>query len=120
MNIRGVILDADGKAVGEHFKVTDVPANQVHFNLEFNFKKNQFFVIYNDFRDDVSSVYGVIIDDTGAAVKEEFLISNAAGHQVNPVAGHKPRRMIPILSTGRISGLRMAVTASPPLKRSIT
>ncbi len=90
-NIRGVILDADGRAVGGHFKVTDVPANQFHFTMAFNFRRNQFFITYNDFRDDVSSVYGVIIDDTGAAVKEEFLISNAAGHQVNPVACYNPQ-----------------------------
>jgi hypothetical protein len=47
-NIQGVILDADGKAVGEHFKVTDVPANQMHYTMAFNSKRNQFFVTYND------------------------------------------------------------------------
>jgi hypothetical protein len=90
-NIRGVILDADGRAVGEHFKVTDVPANQFHYTLAFNARRNQFFITYNDFRDDVSSVYGVIIDDTGTIMKKEFLISNAPGHQVNPVACYNPQ-----------------------------
>ena len=42
MNIRGVILDADGKAVGEHFKVTDVPANQFRYTMAFNSKKISF------------------------------------------------------------------------------
>ena len=84
-NIQGVILDADGKAVGEHFRVTDVPANQFHYTMAFNSKKNQFFITYNDGRNGASDVFGVILDDTGAVVKEEFVISNAVGHQVNPV-----------------------------------
>ena len=75
-NIRGVILDADGRAVGEHFKVTDVPANQFHYTMAFNSRRNQFFITYNDFRDDVSTVYGVIIDDTGA-VSERRICSSA-------------------------------------------
>ena len=90
-NIRGVILDADGKAVGEHFKVTDVPSNQFHYTMAFNSRKNQFFVTYNDYRNEVSDVYGVILDDTGKVVKKEFVISNAVGHQVNPVACYNPQ-----------------------------
>jgi uncharacterized protein YlbG (UPF0298 family) len=91
MNIRGVILDADGKAVGEHFKVTDVPANQFHYTMAFNSKKNQFFITYNDSRNGAGDVFGVILDDTGAVVKEEFVISNAVGHQVNPVVCYNPQ-----------------------------
>jgi len=91
MNIRGVILDANGKAVGEHFKVTDVPANQFHYTMAFNSKKNQFFITYNDNRNGVHDVFGVILDDTGAVVKEEFAISNAIGHQINPVVCYNPQ-----------------------------
>jgi uncharacterized protein YlbG (UPF0298 family) len=89
-NIQGVILDADGKAVGEHFKVTDVPSNQFHYTMAFNSKKNQFFITYNDSRNGASDAFGVILDDTGAVVKEEFPISNAVGHQVNPVVCYNP------------------------------
>jgi len=91
MNIRGVILDADGKAVGEHFKVTDVPANQFHYTMAFNSKKNQFFITYNDGRNGANDVFGVILDDTGTVVKEEFIISDAAGHQINPVVCYNPQ-----------------------------
>jgi hypothetical protein len=90
-NIKGVILDADGRAVGEHFKVTDVPANQLHYTMAFNSKKNQFFITYNDTRNGANDVFGVILDDTGAVVKEEFPISNAVGHQINPVACYNPQ-----------------------------
>jgi len=90
-NIRGVILDADGKAVGEHFKVTDVPSNQFHYTMAFNSKRNQFFITYNDSRNGPNNVFGVILDDTGAIVKEEFIISNAVGHQVNPVVCYNPK-----------------------------
>jgi hypothetical protein len=89
-NIRGIILDADGRAAGEQFKVTDVPANQFHYTAAFNSRRNQFLITYNDFRDDVGTAYGVIIDDTGRIVKGEFAISNAPGHQVNPVACYNP------------------------------
>jgi hypothetical protein len=87
-NIQGVILDADGKAVGEHFKVTDVPANQMHYTMAFNSKRNQFFVTYNDRRNGTNAVFG---DDTGAVVREEFAISDAVGHQINPVACYNPK-----------------------------
>ena len=90
-NIQGVILDADGKAVGEHFKVTDMPSNQFHYTMAFNSKRNQFFITYNDYRNEVSDAFGVIIDDTGAVVKEEFLLCNAVGHQINPVVCYNQR-----------------------------
>jgi len=89
-NIRGVILDANGKPVGDHFIVTDVPANQFHYTATFNSRRNQYLVTYNDFRDDVSSVYGVIIDAGGTVVRPEFLLCSAQGHQVNPVVCYNP------------------------------
>jgi hypothetical protein len=58
--------------------------------MAFNPRRNQFLITYNDFRDDVGTAYGIIIDDTGKVVKEEFAISNAPGHQVNPVACYNP------------------------------
>ncbi len=91
MNIRGVILDVDGKAVGEHFKVTDAPANQFHYTMAFNSQKNQFFITYNDNRNEVCDIFAVILDDTGTVLKEEFIISNAVGHQVNPVVCYNPQ-----------------------------
>ena len=90
-NLRGIILDGDGKAVGEHFKVTDVPANQFHYTMAFNSKQNQFFITYNDSRNESSDVFGVILSDTGTVVKKEFPISDAVGHQVNPVVCYNPQ-----------------------------
>ena len=90
MNIHGVILDADGQAVGESFKVTDVSASQFHYTMAFNSTKNQFLITYNDSRNGAGDVFGVIFDETGAKVKDEFVISHAAGHQVNPVACYNP------------------------------
>lgn len=90
-NIHGVILDEQGRAVGEHFRVVDAPANQFHYTMAFNSKQNQYLVTYNDFRDDISSAYGVILDDAGKIIKEEFIISDAAGHQVNPVVCYNPK-----------------------------
>jgi hypothetical protein len=90
-NIKGVILDADGKAVGDHFQVTNVPSNQFHYTMAFNSKKDQFLITCNDDRNGVNDVFGVILDNTGAVVKEDFAISNAVGHQVNPVVCYNPQ-----------------------------
>jgi hypothetical protein len=91
MNIRGAILDANGRAVGEHFKVTNGPSSQFHYTMAFNSVKNQFFITYNDSRNGAGDIFGVIIDDTGAVVKEEFVVSGAEGHQVNPVVCYNPQ-----------------------------
>ena len=91
MNIRGVILDADGKSLGASFKVTDVPANQFHYTMAFNSNRNQFFITYNDNRNGSHDVFAVILDDIGEVVKQEFRISNAPGHQINPVVCYNPR-----------------------------
>jgi len=76
--------------LGEQFIVTDVPANQFHYTAAFNSTRNQYLITYNDFRDEVSNAYAVIIDDTGNIVKEEFLLCSATGHQVNPVVCYNP------------------------------
>ena len=91
MNIRGVILDADGKSLGASFKVTDVPANQFHYTMAFNSNRNQFFVTYNDNRNGSHDVFAVILDDIGEVVKQEFRISTAPGHQINPVVCYNPQ-----------------------------
>jgi hypothetical protein len=90
-NIHGVILDEQGRAVREHFRIVDAPANQFHYTLAFNSTKDQYLVTYNDFRDEISSAYGVILDDCGKIIKEEFVISDAVGHQVNPVVCYNPK-----------------------------
>lgn len=90
LNIWGVILDADGKSMGGHFKVTDVPANQVHYNMAFNSNRNQFFITYNDNRNGANDVYGLILDVAGAVAIKEFSVNNAPGHQVNPVVCYNP------------------------------
>jgi len=89
-NIHGVILNAEGQPVGEHFRIVDAPANQFHYTMAFNSNKDQYLITYNDFRDDIGNAYGVILDDAGKIVKEEFTISNSVGHQVNPVVCYNP------------------------------
>ncbi len=107
-NIHGVILDEQGRAVGEHFRIVDAPANQFHYTMAFNSTKGQYFITYNDFRNEVSNAYGVILDDCGKVIKEEFVISDAVGHQVNPVACYNPRKILTLL-TGKISGHTVTV-----------
>ncbi|MEI6126407.1 MAG: hypothetical protein WCQ99_07625, partial [Pseudomonadota bacterium] len=62
-----------------------------HYTMAFNSKRNQFFITYNDSRNGANDIFGVILDDTGAIVKEEFIISKVAGHQVNPVVCYNPQ-----------------------------
>jgi len=88
MNIHGIILNSEGEAVGDSFRVTDVPANQFHYTFAFNTTRRQFFVTYNDSRNGISDVFGVILDETGNIVKEEFVINDSVGHQINPVVAY--------------------------------
>lgn len=89
-NLWGIILDTDGRALGNHFRVTKAPANQFHYNIAFNPRGSQFFIAYNDNRNGVNDIFGIILDETGSVVKKEFLISEAPGHQINPIVCYNP------------------------------
>ena len=90
MNIYGVILDANGKAVGEHFQITTA-GNQFHYTMALDSTKNQFFITYNDSRNGTGDIFGIILDETGAVVKKEFYINNSIGFQVNPFVCYNPQ-----------------------------
>lgn len=89
-NIHGVVLDAGGSPVGNHFRIVHAPANQFHYSMALNVNQNQYLITYNDYRNEISNIYGIILDSTGATVKDEFIICNAVGQQVNPVPCYNP------------------------------
>lgn len=84
-NVRGVMVDENGDVVVGPFKVTDVDAGQYHYTMAYNTTRREFLITYNDSRNGAGDIFGVILDDQGVIVKEEFVINNTVGHQVNPV-----------------------------------
>ncbi len=94
MNIRGVVIDSDGDIVVQEFRVTDVPANQFHYTMAFNSTDRQFIISYNDSRTGAGDIYAVILNETGAVVKAEFVVNSSIGHQVNPVVCYNSQNNI--------------------------
>jgi hypothetical protein len=90
-NVRGVLVDENGDVVVGPFKVTDVDAGQYHYTMAYNTTRREFLITYNDSRNGAGDIYGVILDDQGAIAKEEFVINNTVGHQVNPVVCYNPQ-----------------------------
>jgi hypothetical protein len=61
-----------------------------HVNIVFNTKKEEYLIVYNDNRNGDADIFGVIVDERGTIIKEDFAISNAAGNQINPYSCYNP------------------------------
>jgi len=91
-NIHGVILDAEGRSVCEQFRIVDAPANQFITPWLLILLKIQYFYYFTMISGMISVMLTVLfLDDTGKIVKDEFMISNSVGHQVNPVVCYNPK-----------------------------
>ncbi len=79
-------LDSAGNTTMEAFPLSEQLTKANHANIVFNSNRRQYLVVYNDSRYGTADIFGVIIDENGGIVKEDFAINTSAGQQMNAYA----------------------------------
>ncbi len=78
------IIDSTGTILSGPVCLSAQPTNANHAFIVFNPARRQYLIAYNDSRNGKQDVFGVIVDENGAVVKEDFPICTAPGEQQNP------------------------------------
>jgi len=84
------IIESDGSPVLGPLPLAEELTKANHVNIVFNSQKKQYLIVYNDNRNGDADIFGVIVDEGGTIIKEDFEISNAVGNQINPYACYNP------------------------------
>jgi hypothetical protein len=84
------IIDSTGAILSGPFCLSAQPTNANHAFIVFNTAKRQYLIAYNDSRNGKQDVFGVIVDENGTVVKEDFPICTAQGEQQNPFICYNP------------------------------
>jgi hypothetical protein len=79
-------FDSVGNITLEAFPLSEQLTKANHANIVFNSKRRQYLVVYNDSRYGAADIFGVIIDENGGIVKEDFPINISSGQQMNAYA----------------------------------
>ena len=79
-------FDSVGNITLEAFPLSEQLTKANHANIVFNSKRRQHLVVYNDSRYGAADIFGVIFDENGVIVKEDFPINISSGQQMNAYA----------------------------------
>ncbi len=85
-----VMLDNRGNVLSGPICLSASPTTASHAVIGFNSKRRQYLVAYNDSPKGTQDVLGVILDEKGRIVKQDFVISSAKGDQINPYVCYNP------------------------------
>ena len=84
------IIDKEGTILSGPIVLSEQPTNANHGSIVFNSVRREYLVAYNDKRNGEHDVFGVILDENGSIVKEDFAICTAEGEQQNPFVCYNP------------------------------
>ena len=84
------LIDKDGTIISGPTVLSEQPTNANHGFVVFNSVENEYLVAYNDSRNGEHDIFGVILDEKGSIVKNDFTICNAEGQQQNPYVCYNP------------------------------
>jgi hypothetical protein len=85
-----MILDRQGNILSGPTSLSSKPTTESHAIVAFNSKRRQYLVAYNDGVNVGANIFGVILDENGAVIKQNFTISSAKGDQINPHVFYNP------------------------------
>jgi hypothetical protein len=89
------LLASDGSSLYGPVPLSVEPTKSNHANIVFNSKRRQYLVVYNDSRNNVANVYGVIVGEDGTIIKEDFAITKAVestdGGRINAYPCYNPK-----------------------------
>ena len=71
------LIESDGSTLYGPVSLSEELTKANHINIVFNSERRQYLVVYNDSRNGVANVYGIIVGEDGTIVKEDFAITDA-------------------------------------------
>jgi len=83
-------IDHDGTILSDPIPLSEQPPKANHPFIAFNSVRRQYLIAYNDSRNGDHDIFGVIVDENGNVVKEDFSICTAVGQQQNPYISYNP------------------------------
>ncbi len=85
------LIESDGTILSGPIVLSEQPTNANHAFIAFNSIRREYLVAYNDSRNGEHDIFGVILNEEGSVVKEDFAICIAEGEQQNPVVYYNPK-----------------------------
>ncbi len=85
------LIESDGTILSGPIVLSEQPTNANHACIAFNSIRREYLVAYNDSRNGEHDIFGVILNEEGKVVKEDFAICTAEGEQQNPFVCHNPK-----------------------------
>jgi hypothetical protein len=77
-----VIIDAQGNNLSGKIPVSTIDAQAQHPFIVFNPIRKVYFVTWDDSRNVERDVFGIMLDESGTVVTEEFVVCDARGDQI--------------------------------------
>jgi hypothetical protein len=91
VNIRGRIFKADGTPHGQPFQIAAGTRDRAYAHVDFNARRNEYLVVWEDYRNSACDVYGVRLRDDGkklaspsSGADTSFAICTADSSQYSP------------------------------------
>jgi hypothetical protein len=84
------IIAGDGTLISDAEVISFNPATTSHPTIVFNTQRREYLITWNDSRNGNADIFGIIVDQEGKVIKEDFLISDAKGGQINPFSCYNP------------------------------
>ena len=85
------LIESDGTILSGPLVLSEKPTNANHPFIAFNSTRREYLVAYNDSRNGEHDIFGVILNEEGSVVKEDFAICTAEGEQQNPFVYYNPK-----------------------------
>ena len=77
-----VIIDAQGNNLSGKIPVSTIDAQAQHPFIVFNPIRKVYFITWDDNRNGERDVFGIMLDESGTVVTEEFVVCDARGDQI--------------------------------------
>jgi hypothetical protein len=84
-------IDYDGSILSDAIPLSEQPTKANHPFIVFNSVRRQYLIAYNDSRNGNHDIFGVIVDEDGDIVREDFPICTAIRQQQNPYITYNPQ-----------------------------
>jgi hypothetical protein len=84
------IMNYDGSPLHEPMPLSEQLTKANHPSIAFNSVRRQYLIVYNDSRNGTADIFGIILDETGNIIKQDFPVNASIGDQINAYTCYNP------------------------------